>query len=284
MWRREERLGFWLKSSAASRKAGHAVQPWERLSCLFSFSRKKQIVFDAFLPTANEIHGVKNMDVTADVRDGLALLQGKPRRFKDAGASCSGACIHTVKDISFTLELGVQNLSFPEAFRPCIKGTNLDVEAKCRAYGLNMQKGGLRKIECLCNQGRKANDGRRFLWMNPPVAANLSKISRIPQMRTSVDAEKIKDSERQSFMREAEILKQIPMDRVEIIAIYRHVPIEIITRLRYIDRNRIILYSIQCEPRRTRTRVHDLAAVRDRLSGEMHLVPHRMRFRSIVLN
>jgi hypothetical protein len=30
--------------------------------------------------------------------------------------------------------------------------------------------------------------------------------------------------------------------------------------------------------------VHDMAAVRDQQSREIHLIPHRMRFRSVSLN
>ena len=85
-------------------------------------------------------------------------------------------------------------------------------------------------------------------------------------------------------MREAEALKGIPAERAELLAVFRHVPIEIISRLRYVAENHILVFSISRLSGPTSTRVHDMAAVRDIVSQDVHLIPHRTQFRAVSLS
>ena len=57
-----------------------------------------------------------------------------------------------------------------------------------------------------------------------------------------------------------------------------------ISRLRFVAEESTIFYTIFDGANRKRTRVHDLAAVRDAANQEIHLVPHRMRYRTVNLN
>jgi hypothetical protein len=120
----------------------------------------------------------------------------------------------------------------------------------------------------------------------PPPSVNqfTAKISELPISQISIDIEELADSERSGFLHEAEVLKGIPSDQAKLLAVFRHVPIEMISRLCFLEEKNAILYSIARESRITKTRVHDMAAVRDQQSREIHLIPHRMRFRSVSLN
>jgi hypothetical protein len=111
----------------------------------------------------------------------------------------------------------------------------------------------------------------------------ISQVLDLPHIRSSVDINLLPDSEYESFLREAEILKNLPPERCELRAVFRHVPIELISQLHFLAEKNVIIYKMS-ESRRTRTRIHDMAAVRDTGSQEIHLVPHRTRFRWASLN
>jgi predicted transcriptional regulator len=137
-------------------------------------------------------------------------------------------------------------------------------------------------LESLQDQMAKVSDSTRLLLGDPAIRAT-ARISELPHRRESTCVEQLEDSERNSFLREAEVLKRISSDKAELLAVFRHVPIEVISRLRFLADSREILYTIQDESKRTQTRVHDLAVIRDTASQEIHLVPHRTKSRSISL-
>jgi hypothetical protein len=111
----------------------------------------------------------------------------------------------------------------------------------------------------------------------------ISQMLDFPHVRSSMDINLLPDSEYESFLREAEILKNLPPTHCELQAVFRHVPIELISQLHFLAERNVIIYKIS-DSRRTRTRIHDMAAVRDTSSQKIHLVPHRTRFRWASLN
>ena len=121
------------------------------------------------------------------------------------------------------------------------------------------------------------------MLLEPPAIRTSEKLSRFAHRRKSVDLGLLQDLERRSFLREAEVLKHVPADRAELLAVFRSIPIELIARLRYLAGRKEILYSIACGSMRTRTNVHDMAAIRDSANQEVHLVPHRTKSRPVFL-
>jgi hypothetical protein len=116
------------------------------------------------------------------------------------------------------------------------------------------------------------------------VKSNLSKLSALSFKRMSLDIGRLDGSECQGFLKEAEALRHIPAERSELLAVFRLVPIEIISRLHYVADKRMILFSISNQARRTQTRLHDIAAIRDLADQEIHLIPHRAQYKTVALS
>ncbi len=122
------------------------------------------------------------------------------------------------------------------------------------------------------------------LSANLGARVSISQLLDLPFVRSGIDIGLLKRREYESFLREAEVLKGLPADRCTLLAVFRHIPIELISDLSFLADKNIIVYRVSVEFRRTRTRVHDMAAVLDASSREIHLVSHRTRCRSAVLN
>jgi hypothetical protein len=124
--------------------------------------------------------------------------------------------------------------------------------------------------------------------MQIPVALGnriiFSQLLELPYIRISIDPNLLATAEYAGFLREVEIIKGMTADRCELLAVFRHIPIEIIAHLRFLAERNILVYKISTEMRRTQTRVHDLAAIRDNDSKEIHLIAHRTRCRTVFLN
>ena len=112
----------------------------------------------------------------------------------------------------------------------------------------------------------------------------MPRVTKYPHCRKSVDISALPVAVRDGFLREAEVLKGIDIDNCELLAVFRRVPIELISQLRFLSETRMILYTISSRPVRTRTRVHDLAVICDMSKQEIHFVPHRTQYRLVFLN
>jgi hypothetical protein len=177
----------------------------------------------------------------------------------------------------------VRNLSMPDAQRAAIREGRLIPTLNTRSTEVGFGRTGVRSIESLREHPVKIKDGSRMLLESPGVRAT-EQIFGFPHRRRSVDLGRLKDSEPRSFLHEAEVLKHLPADRAELLAVFRNIPIELISRLRFLSGRKEILYSISKGPARTRTNVHDMAAIRDRANQEVHLVPHRTKSRPVLLS
>jgi len=178
----------------------------------------------------------------------------------------------------------VRMLKLPDERQAQIQQVGLALYPNARSLPTNIEPACVGTLACLEDQLQGVKNGNRLLAMNPGIGTLITKISALPHMQTSINIDELQDSERKGFLREAENLKHIPTGRAELLAVFRHVPIEVISRMCFLEEKRIILYCISGEPRRTRTRVHDMAAVRDTASREIHLVLHRTRFWPVSLN
>jgi hypothetical protein len=116
------------------------------------------------------------------------------------------------------------------------------------------------------------------------VKSAVEKFSRFPHIRRSVEANEISRREVDEFLNEAEVLKGIKRENAELMAIFRFVPVEIVSKIRFIENKRTILFTLRSDTKPQRTRVHDLAVVRDRSTTLSHFVPHRTKFRSVMLS
>ncbi len=115
----------------------------------------------------------------------------------------------------------------------------------------------------------------------PMVHDRTSKMAAYPHIRSGVDIERLNPQEREGFLREAESLKQIPATQGELVALFRNVPVELISKAHYLEEKKLLLYTLDSGRHLARTRVHDLGIVRDPAAGKNHMVVHRTQFRSV---
>ena len=111
----------------------------------------------------------------------------------------------------------------------------------------------------------------------------MSQAFNLPIRQTSVDIESMTNSEKWSFLQEAEHSRGFPTDECELIAFFRHVPIEMISKLHFLNDEKAIIYNISSGLNRSRTRVYDVMVIRDG-SNEVHVIPHGTRNRMVVFN
>ena len=128
-------------------------------------------------------------------------------------------------------------------------------------------------------------DGRRRIGLlaDPAVIDRSLRFGRMPHARRGIDLASLGDGDRLDYLREAEVLRGVPPERGELLAVFRKVPVELVGRIRFLAESGLLLYTITRAPGLQRTRLHDLAAVRNRDSGSVHLVAHRTRYRTAFL-
>jgi hypothetical protein len=221
--------------------------------------------------------------VTSNVLDGLGTLGGwgdfSARIACEPDDNSGGT--HCVDLLDPAI---VRNLGLPNEYHARIQQRTVAISPIPKSLPINVRAAAIRSLECLQSRTAEVRDGNRLLTMNPAMGAMESHIENMPHLQASLDVDALRDSERNGFLREATILKGVPADRAELLAVFRHVPIEMISRLRFLAETKTIVYSISGGPSRTHTRVHDLAAVRDTASRDIHLIPHRTKFRQVSLN
>jgi hypothetical protein len=219
----------------------------------------------------------------ATVRDGLASLANTtdcaPGATGDFGKN-SGK----IRESELLKGARIIDLTLPGESRTCARDFRMSFQTLARAFALSLKSGRMHSMDEFWGRANQARDGDRFLMQNASIPTATYKISLLPHTRRSVRMETLKDAEYKGFLREAEVLKGIPAERAELLAVFRHVPIEIISRLRYVAENRLLVFSISRQSGPTSTRLHDMAAVRDIMSQDIYLIPHRTRFRAVSLN
>jgi hypothetical protein len=101
-----------------------------------------------------------------------------------------------------------------------------------------------------------------------------------PHMRRAVKSHASGEDVGESYLREAEIANGIPSGEAEILAVFRNVPISMISRFRLLEESGVLLYTLSASPNASRAQVHEVAAIRDKVRKTTHLVAHRTRYRT----
>jgi hypothetical protein len=284
MWRREERLEYWLSGDNAPAKPNTALGIREALARALAQWKSSQEVKEHSLRIDLLVRCPDDaLAIPASVKDGVGIFSRRmessigPER--SAGDS-SGAA----RTVDLLHAAAVGNLDLPDEHNACIVQAQVVMKTNSRQLPVSIETGGMHALPCFQNRNTVVRNGDRFCNMNPAIGSRMSSIAALPHLRTSMDIGGLQDALRQNFLREAEVTRQIPSDRAELFAVFRHVPIELISRLRFFAEKKVILYSLSRGPRRTHTRVYDIAAVRDTASQEIHLIPHRTQSRAVSLH
>jgi|WetSurMetagenome_2_1015567.scaffolds.fasta_scaffold34911_4 hypothetical protein len=176
----------------------------------------------------------------------------------------------------------VQRLAMPVPQQTMPRQCRLIATPGLRSSAVTLGPVAVRALESFRDRPADVRDGNRLL-LSPLPVYSFPKISKFVYRRKSVDLQILKDTERMSFLQEADAIKHIPAERAELLGVFRSVPIELISRLRFLSSRNEVVYSLVATSDRTSTRVHDIAAVRDTSSHEVHLIPHRIRWRAVSL-
>jgi len=104
-----------------------------------------------------------------------------------------------------------------------------------------------------------------------------------PHRRKVENSEEMSLRHCESFLHEAEVLRDVPHGEGELLGIFRHVPIEVVGKMRYLEKRKLLVYTLVITPELRRTRVHDVAVVRDRSRSKIEIVAHRTRYRTAFL-
>ncbi len=221
-----------------------------------------------------------DLSMNANVLNGLGICGLDPG--PDATVPLPGIAGPKIHSCDLSSGAVVRRLSIPNVERMRVHQKMLFLSPRLRETAVGIPPGTMRTTRLLQEDPPGI---RKFekLVLGEPLVRTHAQISEFPHRRRSADVEWFSDSERRSFLREAEILKGIPSERAELVAIFRHVPIEVISQLRFMSDTNEIQYRIPDEPRRTQTRVHDMAVIRDAGGKEIHLVPHRTKCRVVPL-
>jgi hypothetical protein len=284
MWRREERLKFWLENGSQSQKYGFGAGLIEKLSLKFRLRKCAGTVQEESLSLSTATVCLDDaLATTTCVKDGLDDI-GYWSHHELESESGLPECDGMVRSAMLIEGAKTFNVGFPNERFARIRQEGVEMAPTCRAYLVSVSAVEVHELVHPYSQPPMLMDGNRFLIAIPPIQNLTTQMAELSHSLTSVRIEELQESERKGFLREAEVLKGIPSDRAELLAVFRHVPIEVVSRLRFLAEKKTIVYSISNEVKPTRTRVHDLAAVLDITSKEIHLVPHRTQFQSVSLN
>jgi hypothetical protein len=283
MWRREERLGYLLSRDSLSSRPDRIAGLREKIAQRFRLWNFTGISGEKLLSLNSQV--VNPVDAyleTADVRDGLGAL-------KKCASGCavqetgSEGLPCTVLEAGLINTVATRTLRLPNEGGARIRQAKLTIVSYFQWLRLSFHAG-VHDLENPQFRSPALGKANSLIPRNPAVRTMITKISMLPHRRASVDVTTLEDSDYQGFLQEARVIKGVPTDRGELLGVFRHVPVEVVSRLRYMAEERAIIYSIANTSRRTRIRVHDMAAVRDSSSQEIHLIPHRTRYRTVLLN
>lgn len=220
-----------------------------------------------------------SLAIRAEVRGGvydIGCHDPAPQGFASAGDFRA-----TIRSLPTLHAPRVRIPPLPQFRRVPVRTPALSMDGGVRAISTSMPSAGVGTIACLNARSASVLDGGCSALLGAKVHSGSSYISRIPMALASVDLNVLTEGERAGFLREAEAIKGIPPERAELLAVFRHVPIEMISRLRFLADSRSVEYSISAAPKRTQTRVHDMAVVRDSGNQDVHFVPHRTQCHTV---
>jgi hypothetical protein len=275
MWRREKGLKYWLDGLSDSPGIRQRLSRWLEFS---------DTVREGVLSLVTSIHQPGDeLQLSAQVIDGLENLGEVPSSSTPAEPGAIEDRKATIRAVELFNGATTRTLQVP-ADRVRLRQTAPAVSCHTRALKMFVESAAVHKFETILFLLPLVNESVAWFLPNPAISVQTAHISRLPQARGSVEIGALKRSEREELLREAETQKGIAPGESELIALFRNVPVEMISRLHFLAEKKMIYFSISQEPIRTRTRVYDMAAVRNISSREIHLISSRTHYRSVVLN
>ncbi len=210
----------------------------------------------------------------AGVLDGLGFLRQAMMDSKSGRRARQLAAATPVSSIAMLQPGACHEGALPlptPTVRECVDGVDL------RRRGSSVRSATLLEI------ARCPDQSTEWAFPRAPAVHNATeRIVRMPQMRVAAPREALTLRDCEGYLREAEVLKGVPVDSGELLAVFRRVPVEGVARLRFVASERLLLFTMAAGRCGGVWHLHDVAAVRD-ANGATHLVAHRTRFQTAVL-
>lgn len=223
----------------------------------------------------------------ADGLEKLIQLGSRTSRRKVRDSSDLGADFpHVLRVHLIAASGGVRSVPIELNASAFISTTNLIRIPQVRAMRTLLQDGPLsvHTIEPLPDTATVQSAFPQCLMAEPIVRDKTVRMKEYPHIRSGIDLERLDPQEHEGFLREAESQKGVPVSRGELLALFRNVPVEIISKVHYIEEKKLLLYTLDNERNPARTRLHDLGVVRDSAAAKTHLVVHRTQFKSVSMS
>ncbi len=283
MWRREAGLAYWLKNKY---NAGSLPRKRKKRETLWRRVRARDLiknVQDCPLNICSRASSLEDMfQFSCDIKNRPVAFNVVVSQPDSKGLEC----IETETSICKAGLIGdapIYPLELPAEDNVQVRQALLTIVPYCRQFGVGIGPAPVHiPASVQLRLPRTAGNGA-LISRQTVIISKISQAFDLPIRQTSVDIESITDSEKKSFLQEAEYKRNFPAVECELIAFFRHVPIEMISKLHFLDDEKAIIYNISSGLNRSRTRVYDVMVIRDG-SNEVHIIPHGTRNRMVVFN
>jgi hypothetical protein len=289
MFRPEKGLGDWLAHSGekpAERtirvRLADLLQIWIRIPGLGT--RIYSVTLDWPQPTRS---AAEHFNISSAIHDGAHFIPAYTPVYITALTQNLGR-VQLMHDLS-ACEKQVQKLFprisghrliWPNSINVCPLGPIRLPRIQTRAVGkilARVRAARLLDNETVCKKGP---------WRFPEpvkVIAGMEKARKFPFVRSSAEIDRLNSEDSAKWVREVEEMKGLEPGRAELLGIFPKIPIEMVVAMRLMASKKLLLFTVNPDANLTRTRLHDVVAVRDRFTGETWILPHRTRYQTAFL-
>jgi hypothetical protein len=158
----------------------------------------------------------------------------------------------------------------------------LVADAPVRSFPIEtLESVGVRVLKVLNEVVHVKGESDEFLLRGAGMRDATARMRSFPHVRRGFRAAQVDPGIIESFFQEATALKGVPAGDGEFLALFRHIPVALISRVRFLEEKGVLLYIVVPTKGPLTTRLHDLAAIREPAKGIIHLVVHRTRSRAV---
>ena len=283
MWRRNKGLDYWLNQTANPADAVPEEQGKKRLHGKVRPWNLKSKVRNCPVDVPIRIADPENMlYVPAKIEDGLGTFFSELVGTNQGGFENIQSAI-SIHWADLMEPAPVRPLELPDGHNVQVKQALLTFIPYCRRFKVDIDPIPVRSPDTVQLRLPKTAGRSALLPEDLMIRSMMPQASDLQVRQRSVDMESLTDLEKREFLQETELLKGFAADQCELLAVFRHVPVEMISKLSFINDDKTIVYSLSRGLERSTTRVYDLMVIRNN-SREIHLIPHGKRSRSVGLN
>jgi len=282
MRRKKEGLGYWLRHSSPEQPPGFLHRLLLMIGRWIGWAEPSPRVHDISVDLVQGEIPAWPLDLFKSVTiiDGLpAVASGA------AGHSHSQSVSPRVISINLAEEAkpGRVELSFTKQTRVHSEPSLL--QSQVGTGKLELLLGSVRKLKMVAPDSTAVQTGRYWFYKRPlPIHTDTLRLLKAPHLRWSREPGTLNLRDSEGFLREAGRLRGIRHGNGEVLAVFTRVPIELVADYRYIKEKQLLIYTLALDKRTFTTRIHDLAAIREKTTGKTYLVADPSRYQTAVLN